>query len=55
MGTDTTSDAALIDQLRRAVYMHFPERDIRAFEELVRRYERRRSEAEGKDQGVSEG
>ena len=35
---DGATDTAVIDQLRRAVYAHFPARDIRAFEELLRRY-----------------
>ena len=49
------TDTALIDQLRRAVYAHFPARDIRAFEELLKRYADARRQVERQDQSVPEG
>ena len=43
-GQPMRGDRELIDQLRLAVYAHFPARDIRAFEELLRRYAARNEE-----------
>ena len=33
------TDSQVVEQLRCAAYMHFPQRDILVFEELLRRYE----------------
>ena len=54
-GQPMRGDRELIDQLRLAVYAHFPARDIRAFEELLKRYADARRQVERQDQSVPEG
>ena len=47
------TDDELIDQVRRAAYVHFGKTDLLALEELLRRFKRAKKEGEPKPAPVS--